>query len=540
VFERIATLLGLRPKTTGVTAAMEGGLAGKLESLLESTADAIVGVGSEGSIALVNPQTEKLFGYLRDEVLGKSVEFLLPEVFQPGILGRRTRFLLDPQTRPMGEGLELHGRRKDGSEFPADVGVSQFKHEELVAVFFIRDMTDIVQAEQALLESREEFREIVESAPDAMVIADSEGWIQLVNAETEELFGYTREELLGKAVDVLVPEDVRSKHREHLAGFFAEPRVWAVGQDLEPHGQRKDGSLFPVDIRLSPLHTKEGILVSSVIRDITERKRAEEEIRQLNLNLERRVAQRTVELEAANRELEAFTYSVSHDLKQPLRSIDGFADMLHRDCADRLDAEGRRCLDVIRSSAAQMEQLINNLLTLSQVGRAALQPGVIDTGELVKTVFEELSSETMGRQLELKLGLLPPIHGDRTLIRQVFANLLSNAIKFTGSKDTAIIEVGCRTDGDEDIYHVADNGAGFDMAYVNKLFRLFERLHYPDEFPGTGVGLAIVGRIVQRHGGRVWAEGKVDEGAIFYVALPHHLRSSDGQPGAANVLGNGP
>ena len=289
MFEWIATLLGLRPKTTGVTAAMEGRLVGKLESLLASTANAIVGVQSDGSIAIVNPQTENLFGYLRDEVLGKSVEFLLPEIFQPGILGRRTLFLLDPQTRRMGEGLELHGRRKDGSEFPADVGVSQFKHEELVAVFFIRDMTDILQAEQALLESREEFREIVESAPDAMVIADSEGCIQLVNAETEKLFGYTREELLGQAVEMLVPEDVRSTHRKHLAGYLAEPRVRAAGQGLEPHGQRKDGSVFPVEIRLSPLHTKEGILVSSVIRDVTERKRAERERERLLHRTNKRV-----------------------------------------------------------------------------------------------------------------------------------------------------------------------------------------------------------------------------------------------------------
>ncbi len=216
MFERIATLLGLRPKTRGTTPPAEEMLAGKLESLLESTADAIVGVESKGCIAFVNPQTERLFGYLRDEVLGKSVELLLPEIFQPGILGRRTLFFLDPQTRPMGEGLDLRGRRKDGTEFPAGVGVSRFQHEELVAMFFIRDMTEIVQAEQALLESREQFREVVESAPDGMVIADSEGWIKLVNAETEKLFGHTREELLGQAVEVLVPEDVRGKHRKHL------------------------------------------------------------------------------------------------------------------------------------------------------------------------------------------------------------------------------------------------------------------------------------------------------------------------------------
>jgi PAS domain S-box-containing protein len=285
VFKRIAKLLGLKPKTIATTAAGKKRLADKLESLLETTADAVVGVASNGHIALVNPQTENLFGYLRDEVLGKPIEILLPEIFQPGILGRRTLFLLDPETRPMGEGLELHGRRKDGSEFPADVGVSRFKHEELVAVFFIRDMTDILQAEQALLESRAEFREIVESAPDAMVIADSEGRIQIVNAETERLFGYARDELLGHALEVLVPELVRTRHRKHRGGYSADPRVRAMGRDLEPHGQRKDGSVFPVEISLSPLHTKAGILISSVIRDITQRKQAEKKIQHLNLVL---------------------------------------------------------------------------------------------------------------------------------------------------------------------------------------------------------------------------------------------------------------
>lgn len=260
--------------------------------------------------------------------------------------------------------------------------------------------------------------------------------------------------------------------------------------------------------------------MAHILADAVEQKRADKKIRKMYLSLEHRVAERTAELEAANSELEAFTYSVSHDLKQPLRAIDGYARMLHENSVDRLDAQGRRQLDRIRTATAQMARLIEDLLAISRVGRAELQPGVIDTAELVKTVYEELKSEAAERRIELRVHSLPPIQGDRTLIRQVFVNLLSNAIKFTGTRDTAIIEAGCRAEGYEDIYYVKDNGAGFDMAYAGKLFGVFQRLHYADEFPGTGVGLAIVKRIVERHGGRVWAEGKVDEGATFYFALP--------------------
>ena len=250
-------------------------------------------------------------------------------------------------------------------------------------------------------------------------------------------------------------------------------------------------------------------------------KQSKEEISRINEELENRILQRTAELSAANKELDSFSYSVSHDLRAPLRGIDGFSHILLEDYTDKLDEEGKRLLNLIRGKTQRMGQLIEALLAFSRLGRQQIELTEIAMGELAKAVFDELKANTPQQMMQFKINTLPAARGDRSMIRQVFANLLSNAIKFTRRKENAIIEVNGWVEANENLYYVKDNGVGFDMQYVNKLFGVFQRLHSVEEFEGTGVGLAIVERIIRRHGGRVWAEGKVDESATFYFTIPY-------------------
>ena len=355
---------------------------------------------------------------------------------------------------------------------------------------------------RAQRDSERMFHLLLEAAPDAMVIVGADGKIVLVNAQTERLFGFGRAEMLGQTVEMLVPPRFQAGHVARRAGFFGAPNFRAMGSGLELFGRRRDGSEFPLEISLSPIDTENGTLVSSTIRDVSERKRTESA------------------LKLANRELEAFSYSVAHDLRAPLRAMNGFARMLIDEHASKLDAEGIDWLQEIVLNAKKMAELIDAMLALSRVTRAELKPANVSLSNKARSIADQLAIAEPGRSVEIVIQPDLQAQVDPGLARAVLQNLIGNAWKFTRDTVSARIEVGVEDVEGSPAFFVRDNGAGFDMAYANKLFAPFQRLHTVTEFAGTGVGLATVQRIVHRHGGRVWAEAKVGEGAVFHFTLP--------------------
>jgi len=374
------------------------------------------------------------------------------------------------------------------------------------------------QLQQTLTEAesaRSRFQGLLESAPDGIVIVNAAGQITLVNSQLERLSGYTRDDLLDKPVELLVPENFRTLHIRQREEYMAAPRTRPMGVGMELYLLRKDGEQVPVEISLSPFRTPNATLVIASIRDITARKAAEAEIKRLNTALQRNVEQLT----AANKELEAFSYSVSHDLRAPLRSVDGFTRILAERYPDRLDEQGRDYLARARAAAQRMNRLIEDMLNLSRIGRREMRWEPVNLSAMAASVVEELRQRDPERQVAVEIQPDLQVHGDAGLLRIVLDNLLGNAWKFTGHREDARIAVGMMVQDHERVYFVRDNGAGFDMAYVNKLFTPFQRLHTEEEFPGTGIGLAIVQRVVTRHGGRVWAEGEEGKGATIYFTL---------------------
>jgi len=384
----------------------------------------------------------------------------------------------------------------------------------------IQDITEPKAAAIALQNAKEFAENLIRTANSIIVWLDIDGRIMLLNETAVEVTGYRSEELEGKNwFEVLVPRD----HYPDAWAEFSRLMEGGLPVRFENPILTKSGEERFIEWQNSEI-IENGKIVGTISfgMDVTERRAAEEEIRKLNSELEARVKERTAALEATNSELEAFSYSVSHDLRAPLRAIDGFTRILDEDYAQVLDDEGRRVLGVISKESQRMGQLIDDLLTFSRLGRRALQPVDVDLASMIRKIFKEQAEREPNRRMKLHLPALPPAHADASLIRQVIVNLISNAIKYTRPREVAQIEVGGSVQGSEHVYFIKDNGVGFDMQYADKLFGVFQRLHSEEEFEGTGVGLALVQRIVRRHGGRVWAESTVNHGATFFFTLPVH------------------
>jgi PAS domain S-box-containing protein len=388
----------------------------------------------------------------------------------------------------------------------------------------IRDITERKKAETALRESEELYRMLVEDMKDyAIYMVNPEGRIMSWNTGAERIEGYPAEEIIGQPWACLfTPEDIkRGLPAQLMARAKAEGKAVNEGWRV-----RKDGSRFWTHGVITALRDENGQLrgYSKLAHDITRQREADERIHQLNEELEQRVSERTAQLQAANQELEAFSYSISHDLRAPLLRISGFAEILQSEAAEGLGESSLRHLRTIAEAAQQLSTLIDALLDFSRMGRAELHLEKVDMSMLVEDARRELQADIQGREIEWRIGDLPGTHGDPLMLRQVFINLLANAIKYTRTRKPARIEIAARREGDETTYSVQDNGVGFDMQYAEKLFGVFQRLHSAQDFEGTGIGLANVRRIIRRHGGRVWAEGLVDHGATFYFTIPQQRK----------------
>jgi PAS domain S-box-containing protein len=476
-------------------------------ALLESVPDATLIINAVGRIVLANSQAARTFAYPAGELIGQPVEVLLPERFRGGHARHRALYTRQPRTRTMGADLELFGLRGDGYEFPVEISLSPLPTDEGIMVMSaVRDITDRKKAEQ-------KFRGLLEAAPDAMVIVGREGRIALVNSQMEKLFGYPREELLGQPVDILVPQRYRAAHAAHRTGFFSQPRARAMGAGLQLHGQRRDGSEFPVEISLSPLETEEGLFVSGAIRDASERRRFEQT------------------LQDASRLKSEFLANMSHELRTPLNGIIGFSELLIDGKAGELNAAQRDFLSDVLASGKHLLRLINDVLDLSKIeaGRMDLVPEAFEVLPAVQEVCSVASSVAQGKDIKVQCHVsqaVAQVTLDRHRFMQVLYNLLSNALKFTDSGGEVNLELDQRGAALE--IRVRDTGIGISAEDLAKLFVEFQQLDSgaSRRHQGTGLGLVLTRRIAELHGGSVHVESTPGQGSVFTVLLPWNTGTS--------------
>jgi PAS domain S-box-containing protein len=469
-----------------------------------------------------NPAAEKIFGFTFDEVKGRHpYETIVPSEAQPQVDDIWRRLLAgDASAHSVNENLT-----KDGRTIICEWSNTPLKQPDgtvLGVMSMVQDITKRVQAEEALRESEERFRRLAENARDVIYrMSLPDGKYEYVSPAALSVFGYSPAEC--HDTPILIKQAIHPDWHKYFEEQWANLIKGEMPPTYEYQFIHKSGEVRWLNQRNILVRDDAGnpIAIEGIVTDITERKQAEEAIRKLNQELEQRVTDRTTQLEAANKELEAFAYSVSHDLRTPLRHIDGFLELLQNRIATTLDEESRHYMTTISNSSKRMGMLIDDLLSFSRMGRIEMSKMQVNLNSLIRDVIRELEPDTKGRNINWHIADLPVVTGDQDMLRIVLVNLISNALKFTRSRPRTEIEIGGMPNREiESILFVRDNGVGFDMKYADKLFGVFQRLHRADEFEGIGIGLANVKCIINRHGGKTWAEGQVNQGATFYFSLP--------------------
>ncbi|HTB83059.1 MAG TPA: PAS domain S-box protein, partial [Candidatus Sulfotelmatobacter sp.] len=482
-------------------------------AMFDQTYDAVMVWDWNGPITFWNRGAELLYGFSRAEALGKISHDLLGTQFPEGI----GPVVLALEQKGLWEGELKHVSR--GGQITVESRMMLVREAGSAHVLEAnRDITERKLVEKALRESEERFRTMANSIPQLAWIAQADGFIFWYNQRWFDYTGKTAAEMEGWGWQSVHDPEVLPEVMKRWTGAIAAGQAFEMEFPL----RGADGKFRTFLTRIQPLKDPAGRVMQwfGTNTDVENLKRVEAQIQQLNTELEQRVADRTAQLQAANKELESFSYSVSHDLRAPLRAVNGYIRMLQEDYASRLDAEGNRMIEVASGEAKRMGQLIDDLLAFSRLGREQMKNEPVEMTALALSVFENLTRSGTMPPPYFVLKPLQPAAGDPSMLRQVFINLIGNAIKFSGHQPTPVVEVGSQTGDGATIYYIKDNGVGFDEKYSHKLFGVFQRLHSEDEFEGTGVGLALVQRIIHRHGGKVRAESKLNEGATFYFSLP--------------------
>jgi PAS domain S-box-containing protein len=483
---------------------------GRYRGLLEAAPDAMVVVNQSGEIVLLNLQAEKQFGYRRDELVGQKVKNIIPEGFAERLIADGTRTAAEALDQQIGMGIELTGLRKDGSEFPIEIMLSPLENADgILVTAAIRDISVRRAAAEHMAQMESRYRGLLEAAPDAMVVVNQHGEIVLLNVQAEKQFGYRRDELVGQQVKNIIPEGFAERLIADGTRTAAEALAQQIGTGIELYGQRKDGTEFPIEIMLSPLQNAEGILVTAAVRDISVRKRSEEYL-----------VKTAEELKRSNEQLQQFAYVASHDLQEPLRMVASYTQLLAKRYKGRLDSDADEFIDYAVDGCNRMQGLIRDLLAYSRSGTSETLLSDISGENALNNALKNLRIAIEESSAVVTHDLLPTIKTDNTQLVQVLQNLVGNAIKYRSAAVPHVHVSAMKNDSKEWVFSVRDNGLGIAPQFFERIFVLFQRLHGRQEFNGTGIGLAICKKVVERLGGRIWVESQPEEGSTFYFSLP--------------------